>query len=295
MKPQFLRAGALLAGVVGIGLLFQNCSNARFDNGSQAYDLDGQNSINGAGGPGDNGGGGGGNGGGTVNVICDPFDKKNIIDPKMGVEGRIYSAGNRLNSAGCAGGVCTSRDYIAMGQKTNAALFMSRIFVPTRDFTEGFGAEGKKVVDSNNNVLSEWFALDLVSNLVLEDSEADGMYQYAVISDDGATLSAGGTDIIVHEGEHSPSLKCANQVTVHKKGESVPFQLTYFQGPRTQISLVLLKRKIVAGQSLTNCGTSDGYIADSEVLPAALKNKGWSVVKPGNLKLANGSNLCATK
>lgn len=293
MKPFYLRIGALAVLAVGVGSLFQNCSNARFDS-DQMYSLDGQNSISGSGEPGDNNGGGSG-GGGTVNVVCDPFDKKNIIDPKMGVEGRIYSAGSRLNATGCAGGVCTSHDYITMGQKTNAALFMSRIFVPTRDFTDGFGAEDKKVTDSNNNVLFEWFALDMVSNLILEDSEADGMYQYAIISDDGATLSVGGSDIIVHEGEHAPSLKCANQVTIHKKGEAVPFQLTYFQGPRTQISLVLLKRKVAAGQSLTNCGTSDGYIADADNLPATLKSKGWSVVKPGNFKLTNGSNLCATK
>ncbi len=294
MKPHYLKVFALAFVALGMGSLFQNCSNARFEPDT-AYNLDtnnsNSNSISSTGNPVSPG-----NPGNPVNssvsVICDPFDKKNIVDPKMGVEGRIYSAGNRLNSAGCAGGVCTSRDYIAMGSKINAALFMNRIFVPTRVFTEGFG-DGDKVTDANNNVLFEWFALDLVSKFVLEASDDEGMYQFAVISDDGATLSMNGQDSIVSEGEHPPALACASQVTVMKKTDEVPFRLTYFQGPRQQISLVLLMRKVSAGQSLTDCGTSDGKFADATRLPAPLAAKGWKVVKPGNLKLSSGKNLCA--
>jgi len=53
-----------------------------------------------------------------------------------------------------------------------------------------------------------------------------------------------------------------------KKGDLIPFQLTYFQGPRTQISLTLMWRKI-DGQSLSDCGSSDGYFSASG-LPASL-------------------------
>lgn len=282
MKPHYLRLVALAAVTLGMASLFQNCSNASF---TADASLDSVNSsLNSNGGPGD----------GSVPVICDPFDKKNIIDPQAGVEGRIYYTGDRLDQANCNNSDCSSRDYINNGTMVNAALFMNQVYVPTRNFTEGFDDNGANAVtDANNDVLVEWFALDLASNFILQDSDAEGMYQFAVISDDGATLAVNGQDILVHEGEHSPSLACASQVTPMLKGQMVPFNLSYFQGPRTQISLVLLWRKVAAGQNLADCGSSDGYLSSADNLPNSLSSKGWKVVKPGNFKLSKGSNLCA--
>lgn len=284
MKPHYLRLIVLTIAVIGVGSLFQNCSNANFSPEEASLDNP-NNSITG------NGGGGGG---GSIPVVCDPFDKKNIVDAQSGIEGRIYSAASRLDRSSCAGSQCSSRDYIAQGEKINAALFMNRIFVPTRDFTQGFDVNGSNpLTDANNNTLIEWFALDLQSNFILKDSDSEGLYQFAVISDDGATLSVAGQDILVSEGEHAPELACASQVTAIKKGDMIPFRLTYFQGPRTQISLILLWRKISAGQSLGGCGTSDGYISSADSLPSSLANKGWKVLQPGNFRLSTGKNLCA--
>lgn len=288
MKPHHLRMGLLLGFAAGMALLFQNCSNASFSSAESAQTL--SESVDASGGPSI----GAPSPTPNPNVICDPFDKKNIIDPKSGIEGGIYSTGMRLPAATCANGTqCSSRDYIAQGNKVNAALFMSRVYVPTRNFTEGFDANGtKKITDANNNTLFEWFALDLFSNFVLKDSDTAGMYQFAVISDDGATLSVAGQDILVSEGEHAPKLACASQITLLNKNEKLPFRLTYFQGPRTQISLVLMWRKVVPGQDLNDCGASDGYFTDPSQLPAELSAKGWSVLQPENFQLLAGTNLC---
>ncbi len=226
-------------------------------------------------------------------VICDPFNQSNIIDPKLGIEGTIHYSSARLPTSECADPArCTSRDYIAKGTKIDAALFMSQIYVPTRNFSDGFEVQGAgKLKDANNNDLVEWFALDLGSNITLGAADADGMYQFATVSDDGVTLTANGQDILVDEGEHSPRLRCSGEIVPLKKGDLLPFRLSYFQGPRTQISLTLLWRKIEA-QDLADCGSSDGYFTGQDTLPQGLTDRGWKVLKPENFKLKAGSNLC---
>lgn len=95
---------------LSLGLSFQNCSNVKFSEGlaEQSRAVSGspdapiddnpQNPTQ------------------PPVLVCDPFDTKNIVDSKQGLEGRIYSAQSRLLVADCADGVtCTSRDYIAKG------------------------------------------------------------------------------------------------------------------------------------------------------------------------------------
>lgn len=261
---------------------FQNCGAVRFQDAglSKANSLDDPNPPQNPPAP-------------PPPVICDPFNPSNIIDPKAGVEGTIHYSQSRLNSAECADPArCTSRDYIAKGTKVDAALFMSQIYVPTRNFADGFDVQGAgKLKDASGADLVEWFALDLSSHITLGAADADGMYQFATVSDDGVTFTANGQDILVDEGEHSPRLKCSDQIVPLKKGDLLPFRLTYFQGPRTQISLTLLWRKIDA-QNLADCGSSDGYFTGQDSLPQGLTDRGWKVLKPENFKLKNGSNLC---
>jgi hypothetical protein len=228
-------------------------------------------------------------------VVCDPFNQANIVDQKMGIEGSLYSAGARLSSAVCANSSqCTSRDYIKNGMKVDAVLFLSQIFVPTRSFTAGFSADGQNALkDGNNQDLVEWFALDLHSQFVLDAADMEGDYQIAIVSDDGHTLDIQGTEFLRDEGEHSPRLKCSSRVIHLTHANAYPFRLTYFQGPRTQISLVMMWRKVEASTNLNDCGTSDGVIADQNNLPADLKSRGWKVLQPSNFQLEAGKNLCA--
>lgn len=229
------------------------------------------------------------------NVICDPFDRKNIVDPKAGIEGSLYYTPARLEGASCmTPNACTSRDYITQGTKVDAVLFLSQIFVATRNFTEGFEVQGQgRLQDANKNDLVEWFALDLRSQFVLDAADEAGDYQMAIISDDGHTLSVGGADIVKDEGEHAPRLACSAGTLSLNHASKIPFQLTYFQGPRTQISLVVMWRKVDSATNLQDCGSSDGYINDQNQLPHALASRGWKVLKSSNYLLNNGRNLCA--
>lgn len=230
-----------------------------------------------------------------TNVVCDPFNQANIIDPKFGIEGKLHSAGSRLDTGLCDNPTqCTSRDYVKLGMKIDAVLFLSQIFVPTRNFSEGFSADGVNALqDANNQDLVEWFALDLMSQFVLDTNDDEGDYQFAIISDDGHTLDIENAEFLKDEGEHAPRLKCSATSVNFKKTDKRPFRLTYFQGPRTQISLVMLWRKVDSTTDLNDCGTSDGYLNDQNNLPQALSQKGWKVMKPGNFLLAAGKNLCA--
>lgn len=230
-----------------------------------------------------------------TNVVCDPFNQANIIDPKLGIEGTLHSAGARLSTNMCENNSqCTSRDYVKLGTKIDAVLFLSQVYVPTRNFTVGFSPEGQPALqDANNQDLVEWFALDLKSQLVLDMGDDEGDYQFAIISDDGHTLDIDNAEVLKDEGEHSPRLACSSGSVNFKKTDKRPFRLTYFQGPRTQISLVWLWRKVDNTTDLSDCGSSDGYLVNQSNLPQSLSQRGWKVIQPGNFLLAAGKNLCA--
>lgn len=280
-ERRFKRGLIILSLAVGLGA-FQNCGEVRFANTDENFSVKSDTPDDPVTPPGP-----------PPQIICDPFAAGNNIDPKYGIQAALHYTPARLASSDCANpSQCGSRDYIDKGTKYDAAVFMSQVYVPTRNFSDGFEVQGQgKLKDQYNNDLIEWFALDMKSQLTLSDDDAEGMYQFATVSDDGITLTVSGDDVLVDEGEHSPRLKCSSQVVPFKKGDLKPFRLTYFQGPRTQISLTLMWRKIDA-QSLADCGTSDGYFGASG-LPASLKDKGWKVLKPQNFKLKDGYNLCS--
>jgi hypothetical protein len=230
-----------------------------------------------------------------TNIICDPLNPQNIVNSKFGLQGHIFYTEQRLDSSLCViNGACTSRDYITDGTEINATLFMNDVFVPTRDFSQGFSTgPNTQITDSNGTLLTEWFALDLQSNFTLGPNDAEGDYQIATISDDGSTLTTGGKDILVNDGEHAPMLGCSTSTITLKQGDELPFRLTYFQGPRYQIALIMMWRKVTPGMDLTDCGTSDGNISDPSALPTALSSRGWTVMANYNYKI-DGKNLCAT-
>lgn len=288
MKPSQIKTLAVCGSVV-LGLtLFQNCGQVTFTPSSDplaqsSSEADPNPANNPPQAP------------PPANVVCDPFNQSNIIDPKFGIEGKLYSAGARLPANMCDNtSLCTSRDYVKLGTKVDAVLFLSQVFVPTRNFSDGFSADGvNKLQDANNQDLVEWFALDLNSQLVLDTNDDEGDYQFAIISDDGHTLDIDNAEILKDEGEHSPRLKCSADKVNFKKTDKRKFRLTYFQGPRTQISLVWLWRKVDNNTNLQDCGSSDGYITNQNNLPQSLSQKGWKVLQPGNFLLAAGKNLCA--
>lgn len=236
-------------------------------------------------------------------VICDPFDQANVVSSISGLKGSIYflkDTDARQSS---------SIDLINVGTKLNANLFMNDIYTPTRIFSEGFSTNsGLTLKNENGETLIEWFALNLASKIRLAPGESAGEYQLALLSDDGSTLSIQNTSgsyvpLIENENTHPTKMACATQ-TINMVPESrVPMNLSYFQGPRYHIALIMMWRKVNANTpeelSDVECGAMGNEYFFDPVTRAPktpyqnLLARGWKPLAPENFELQSGSNLCA--
>lgn len=237
-------------------------------------------------------------------AVCDPFGGSSGSSGGPGIIGNIYSVKNDTS-------LRTSADYISKGTMINAYLFLSQLFVPTRPFSEGFvTTDGTSLKDSDGKTLVEYFGLDLQSLIQLDDSDAPGDYQFALLSDDGATFYLADKDgnlspIVKNEGDHPTRLGCSNIAVPMTKGNKIPMRLTYYQGPRYHISLTLLWRPYPKTQVTDPyCGkASNDFYFDSTTTPSAEKAykdllaRGWKPLKPTNFVLPDslGNNKCTVK
>lgn len=169
-------------------------------------------------------------------VACDPFSPMPTADCDVtsgeGLIGNIYYLPD-------GHGVQT---YIDHGEKLKVTLLMSHFDIPTRTWTDGFpGDSGQPLLQSDGSVLNEWFALDLKGQLTLPTSMAEGMYQFALMSDDGSILDIDGQKIVDNDGTHPTEWKCGAMVNL-KHGQPRSIRVRYYQGPRVEIALRLLMR-----------------------------------------------------
>lgn len=241
-------------------------------------------------------------------AICDPFDPSNIISSTSGLKGSIHYLD------GASPQYSRSTDVINHGKKVDADLFLNRVFVPTRIFSAGFATEdGQSIKDSNGALLDEWFALNLNSRLQLGPGESAGDYQLAVLSDDGSTLSLQNSQgvfepLVQNEGTHTTQLACSSKVVSMTSTTRLPMNLTYFQGPRHHISLIIMWRKVPAGAnpnalSDAECGKSGNeyfFNVGTATTAATAKKpyqdllaRGWKPLSASNFELQSGSNRCA--
>lgn len=236
--------------------------------------------------------------GGGGQIVCDPFSVSAGTVP--GLKGALVyyegaDASSKIKSVG---------DMFKVGKSVdNTVLYFTRVHVPTRSFADGFDTTGgSKLLTDSGQVLTEWFGLRFESDLQLMDTEEDGYYQMATISDDGSVLElnpgSGYTAAVNNDGITSTRLRCGAVVAL-KKGQRLPMRLWYVQGPRTEIAVSVLWRK-VASNSVTQpsyCGsTSLNFFngGTGALAHAQMKADGWKVLSPGNYRL-NGdvSNVCA--
>ncbi|CAN5434923.1 hypothetical protein BH10BDE1_BH10BDE1_05450 [soil metagenome] len=245
----------------------------------------------------------------TPPTVCDPFDPSNIVSATSGLKGSIHYLESSQPT------VTSSTDLIAQGKKVDADLFLNRLFVPTRLFSTGFASDnGTAIGTSTTKVLVEWFALDLASKLQLGPGDSAGDYQLAVLSDDGSTMSLMNSvgvfeNILENEGAHPTRMQCATQTVRMDTSTKLPMHLTYFQGPREHISLVLMWRKISPGLSSSvnpladaECGQSGNdyfFNVGTATAPATPKTpyqnllaRGWKPLSANNFELQAGSNRC---
>ncbi len=96
--------------------------------------------------------------------------------------------------------------------------------IPRRNFTEGFPGITDRF---------EWFAIDYTGSFWIGNP---GKYRFALLSDDGSRLYIDGRRVIDNDGVHPVIVKYAIVKLIAGRHR---IRVSYFQGPRAQLALVL--------------------------------------------------------
>ena len=108
--------------------------------------------------------------------------------------------------------------------KPKGTIYTTRLNVAPRSFTQGFPGLTNRF---------EWFGIQYTAKFWIKNP---GNYEFAMLSDDGSKLHIDGKEIIDNDGLHSPRI-----IRGFAKLAEGPhrIQVSYFQGPRTSLALVL--------------------------------------------------------
>ncbi len=120
------------------------------------------------------------------------------------------------------------------------AIYTSSLNLPPQDFKQGFPGVTKRV---------EWFAIDYTGKFWIADP---GMYNFSLLSDDGAKLYIDDQVVVDNDGVHAPLEKTG---AVELAGGLHRIRVSYFQGPKWQVALVLKVSR--AGQELRVFSTDE--------------------------------------
>ena len=247
--------------------------------------------------------------GNPTKQVCDPFRSGGVSTAEQGILGSLSYL---QNSAPRANNIA---DFEKYGTPVDVELFFNQLNVPTRMFDQGFQTQnGTALLDPQGNTLYEWFMLHFETNIRLSFADSPGNYQFAVLSDDGSIVQINqgtGYEVLINnDGVTASRLGCATQTVSMDATTSLPMKLDYFQGPRYNIALVLLWRRIPdTACGLTTpfvdpmCGQSgnDVYFDPTQVPSVPTDNwiqlldRGWNVLNPANFYLPTTvvSNPCA--
>lgn len=194
-------------------------------------------------------------------------------------------------------------DYIMNGQRADQFMFFSTINVPTRGFSTGFPLETGDIikVDKGNGVMTplyEYFGIRYSSVISLAPEDEEGVYELALLSDDGAVLKVRGEDgnyevAVNNDGDHPTKMGCSTYRLNMTRTTQKLIQLDYYQGPRFHISIIPMWRKVVAGQQSPDpsCGVSGNnhYFNETTSAPRApyenLLARGWKPLSAANYNL----------
>jgi hypothetical protein len=108
--------------------------------------------------------------------------------------------------------------------KSIGSIYTPALNIPARNFLDGFPG----ITDR-----SEWFAIDYHGRFWIP---TPGKYRFTLQSDDGAKLYIDSKTIISNDGIHAPSFKTGD-ASLSEGTHTI--RISYFQGPRYQISLIL--------------------------------------------------------
>ena len=176
-------------------------------------------------------------------TVCDPFGDNPDPRSNQGLKAQLWwleSGTPRQNNVAA---------MIAKGKKSERDLFFSQLNVPTRMFDQGFANEtGSTVKSDDGTTLIEYFALRFNSILRLAPTQRPAMYEFAILSDDGAIMTLRGSDGVYranvnNDGDHPTRLGCGIAPVSMAADTELPMSLDYYQGPRYHISMIVLMRE----------------------------------------------------
>lgn len=184
-------------------------------------------------------------------LVCDPFGSTGQTSPQKGIKAELYyrSSGQpRYYSA---------VDYIANTTKLPETLFFTDMNVPTRSFDMGFSTQTNSVLkDDNGNLLIEYMALKMNTTIRLAPEDEEGVYEFAVLSDDGAIMKIKNGDnwttVVNNDGDHPTRLGCSTEEITMTRDTKLETEFMYYQGPRYHIANILLWRKLDSSSATNN-------------------------------------------
>lgn len=103
-------------------------------------------------------------------------------------------------------------------------IYTSSLNVPPQDFKQGFPGVTKR---------TEWFAIDYTGRFWISQP---GAYLFSLLSDDGSKLYIDDRVVIDNDGLHPPQEQSG---TCDLDGGLHRIRVSYFQGPRNYLALVL--------------------------------------------------------
>ena len=183
-------------------------------------------------------------------VVCDPFNTSNSALAGHGIAATLsyLTPGMPLYN--------NTLDYITNGVEAPVSLFLNDINVPTRYFSDGFTTQsGSTLLDAQGNTLYEYFALQMSGGITLGPNDAPGLYQFAILSDDGALLTVNDTGegyytLVDDDGTHPTQMGCTTKAINFTNSTVVPFVYDYHQGPRYHIASMLMWRPMPTDPTL---------------------------------------------
>jgi hypothetical protein len=108
--------------------------------------------------------------------------------------------------------------------KPAGSIYASSLDVPPQDFQQGFPGVTRR---------TEWFAIDYTGRFWIGEP---GEYSFALTADDGARLYIDDRLVVDNDGQHPPEEKTGS---IALGGGVHRIRVSYFQGPRFQVALVL--------------------------------------------------------